>query len=142
MGLIITLVILTVLTIIGGTILYFVEFDTEMSCKSESILKDGLVNELLHKATNNPMTEFEISNGKIKAGRFEIRKNYSVFWFPYYVYRCALPYNERTSNDDTWDETVGYVVRFSSDWRLIKALHKSKSVNKELTQREKLNLNK
>jgi hypothetical protein len=142
MALIITLIVAIIFLIATGAIVYFVEFDSEMGCKSEDILKDGLVNELLHKATNNPMTEFEISNGKIKAGRFEIRKNYAVFWFPYYVHRCALPYKERTDNANTWDERVGYVVRFSSDWRLIKALHKSKSVNKELTQREKLNLNK
>lgn len=143
MGLIIALIVGTVLLVIVGVGLYFVEFETEMNCKSEYVLKDGLVNELLHKATNNPLTEFEISNEKIKAGRFEIRKNYFVFWFPYCVHRCALPYSERTNNDDSiWGENIGYVTRFSSDWRLIKALHKSKSVNKELTQREKLNLNK
>jgi hypothetical protein len=142
MALIITLIVAIIFLIATGAIVYFVEFDSEINWKSENILKDGLVKELLERATNDPTTELTVSDEKIKAGRFEIRKNYAVFWFPYYVYRCALPYKERTDNDNTWDERVGYVARFSSDWRLIKALHKSKSVNKELTQREKLNLNK
>jgi hypothetical protein len=142
MALIITLIVAIIFLVATGAIVYYVEFDSEMGCKSEDILKDGLVKELLERVTNDSVSELTISDEQIKAGRFEIRKNYAVFWFPYYVYRCALPYNERTADNNTWDETVGYVVRFSSDWRLIKALHKSKSVNKELTQRQKLNLNK
>lgn len=142
MALIITLIVAIIFLIATGAIVYFVEFDSEINWKSENILKDGLVKELIERAISDPTTELTVSDEKIKAGRFEIRKNYAVFWFPYYVYRCALPYNERTADNNTWDETVGYVVRFSSDWRLIKALHKSKSVNKELTQRQKLNLNK
>lgn len=142
MALIITLIVAIIFLIATGAIVYYVEFDSEINWKSENILKDGLVKELLERVTNDSVSELAISDEKIKAGRFEIRKNYAVFWFPYYVYRCALPYNERTTDINTWDERVGYVVRFSSDWRLIKALHKSKSVNKELTQRQKLNLNK
>lgn len=142
MALIITLIVAIIFLIATGAIVYYVEFDSEINWKSENILKDGLVKELLERVTNDSVSELTISDEKIKAGRFEIRKNYAVFWFPYYVYRCALPYNERTTDINTWDERVGYVVRFSRDWRLIKALHKSKSVNKELTQRQKLNLNK
>ena len=143
MVLIITLIVAIIFLIATGAIVYYVEFDSEINWKSENILKDGLVKELLERVTNDSVSELTISDEKIKAGRFEIRKNYAVFWFPYYVYRCALPYDERIKTGDYgWDENVGYVARFSSAWRLIKALHKSKSVNKELTQREKLNLNK
>ena len=119
MALIITLIVAIIFLIATGAIVYFVEFDSEINWKSENILKDGLVKELLERVTNDSVSELTISDEKIKAGRFEIRKNYAVFWFPYYVYRCALPYNERTTDINTWDERVGYVVRFSSDWRLI-----------------------
>lgn len=139
MGLIIALLITLV---ISSVISYYVQYSVDLDSKPENLIKDGLVKELIEKATNNPLTEFEIREDEIKAGRFEIRKNYrGAFWFPYYVHRAALPYGQRNSVGD-WDEKIGYVRWLSKDWKLIKELTKYSIKSIEQKQRQKLNLNK
>jgi hypothetical protein len=124
-----------------GIISYFMQYSVELDSNPENIIKDGLVQELIEKATNNPLTEFEIREDKIIAGRFEIRQNDDAFWFPYYVYKVALPYGERNEIGD-WGEKVGYVRWLSNDWKLIKDIMKQHKKPVEQKQRQKLNLEK
>jgi len=57
-----------------------------------------------------------------------------MFWFPYEVI---------TRGSYSWENgTVGYVTRYSKDYKYINALLKKSKTSIEKTQREKLNLNK
>lgn len=57
-----------------------------------------------------------------------------MFWFPYEVV---------TRGAYSWENgTIGYITRYSKDYKHIKALLKIDKVGIEQTQREKLNLNK
>lgn len=139
MGLIIALLIAV---LFFSIVSYYIQYNVDLDSKPENLIKDGLVKELIEKATNNPLTEFEISEDKIKVDRFEVRKNRSgAFWFPYLVYRKALPFGQRNSVGD-WDENIGYVRWLSKDWKLIKELTKYSVKSIEQKQRQKLNLNK
>lgn len=120
---------------------YYFQYSIELNSKPEQIIKDGLVEELITKVVDSAIP-LEINEDKIKAGRFTIKKSHSgAFWFPYLVYREALPYGQRNSVDD-WDEDIGYVRWLSKDWRLIKELTKKSAKTIEQKQRQKLNLNK
>jgi len=138
MGIIIALLIALA---ISGIISYFMQYSIELNSDPEQIIKDGLVKELIQNAIDNPSIPFSIEEDRIIVDRFEIRKNSDAFWFPYYVYKKALPYNERSVRDH-WDETVGYVKWLSKDWKLISELIKKNKKPVEQKQRQKLNLNK
>lgn len=138
MGLIIGLLIAVLFFLIVS---YYVQYSVELDSKPEQILKDGLVEELITKTVDSAIP-LEIHEDKIKAGRFVIRKNHNGgIWFPYLVYREALPYGQRNSIGD-WDENIGYVRWLSKDWKLIKELTKKSAKSVEQKQRQKLNLNK
>lgn len=138
MGLIIGLLIaVSFFTIVS----YYFQYSIELNSKPEHILKDGLVKELIENSINSTIP-LEINEDEIKLGRFTIKKSHSgAFWFPYFVFREALPYGQRKSVDD-WDENIGYVRWLSKDWRLIKKLTKKSTKTIEQKQRQKLNLNK
>lgn len=138
MGLIIGLLIAV---LFFSIVSYYLQYSIELDSKPEQILKDGLVKELIANAVDSTIP-LEISEDEIKIGRFTVRKNFSgAFWFPYFVFREALPYGQRKSVDD-WDENIGYVIWLSKDWKLIKELTKKSTKSIEQKQRQKLNLNK
>lgn len=138
MGLIIGLLIAVLFFSITS---YYFQYSIELNSKPEQILKDGLVKELITKVVDSAIP-LEINEDEIKAGRFTIKKSHSgAFWFPYFVYREALPYGQRKSVGD-WDENIGYVRWLSKDWKLIKELTKKSTKSVEQKQRQKLNLNK
>lgn len=138
MGIIIGLLIALVVFLI---ISYYFQYSIELYSKSEQILKDGLIKELTENSVNSQVP-LEIGEDEIKVGRFTIKKTHTgAFWFPYFVYREALPYGQRKSVDD-WDENIGYVRWLSKDWKLIKELTKKSTKSIEQKQRQKLNLNK
>lgn len=138
MGLIIALLIATLFFLI---INYYIQYSVDLDSKPENLIKDGLIKELITKTVDSAIP-LEINEDEIKAGRFAIRKNYNnAFWFPYFVYREALPYGQRKSEDD-WDLNIGYVRWLSKDWKLIKELTKYSVKSIEQKQRQKLNLNK
>lgn len=138
MGLIIGLLIAVLFFSITS---YYFQYSIELNSKPEQILKDGLVKELITKVVDSAIP-LEINEDEIKAGRFTIKKSHSgSFWFPYFVYREALPYGQRKSVGD-WDENIGYVRWLSKDWKLIKELTKKNTKSVEQKQRQKLNLNK
>ena len=57
-----------------------------------------------------------------------------MFWFPYEVI---------TIGSYSWENgTVGYITRYSKDYKHVNALLKKSKTDIEKTQREKLNLNK
>ena len=134
------IIVLLITVAIFFTISYFMQYDIELDSKPERILKDGLVKELIERTINGPST-YTVEENKITVGRFEIRENNGIFWFPYYVYRTALPYTERRTVGD-WDEEVGYVRWLSKDWKLINDLLKKNKKSIEQKQRQKLNLEK
>ena len=138
MGIIIALLIAVA---IFGIISYYFQYGSELNSNPEEIIKDGLVKELIERTVNDPSIPFIIGDDEIVVGRFEIRKNDDVFWFPYYIYRTALPYHERRTNED-WDKRIGYVRWLSKDWKLIKDLLKKNKQPVEQKQRQKLNLDK
>ena len=138
MGLILALLI----AVAGfGIISYFMQYSIELNSNPENIIKDGLVSELIERTVNDPSIPYVVKEDRIIAGRFEIRQYNDAFWFPYYVYKTALPYHERQTTDD-WDEKVGYVRWLSKDWKLIKELLKHHKTPVEQKQRQKLNLEK
>jgi hypothetical protein len=138
MGLIIVLLITLMLFLV---ISYYIQYSVDLNSKPEQLLKDGLVKELITKAVDSAIP-LEINEDEIKLGRFTIKKSHSgAFWFPYFVYREALPYGQRNSEFD-WGENIGYVRWLSKDWKLIKELTKKSTKSVEQKQRQKLNLNK
>jgi hypothetical protein len=131
--------ILLILLFVGAlvfTILYFMQFHIELDGKKENIIKDGLIIELMVKASNDPdPTSFIIDTDlrTITMGKITIKKHWSgVFWFPYEVTNIGAY---------SWENsTVGYVTRYSKDYKYIKALLKKSKSDIEQTQRQKLNL--
>jgi hypothetical protein len=124
-----------------GIVSYFMQYSFELDSNPENIIKDGLVKELIERTVNDPSIPYTVEENKITVGRFEIKKNDEAFWFPYYVYKTALPYRERHDIDD-WGEKVGYVRWLSNDWKLINDLLKKNKKPVEQKQRQKLNLEK
>jgi hypothetical protein len=127
------------LIIIGG--LYLLQFYMELNGDKNMIIKDGLVGEFLTKMADERVP-FKVGYEHVKVGRFEIRKSDVGLWFPYYIYRNALPYDERTHDDDKWDKNIGYVKWLSKDWKLINELLKAKKTSYVEEQRKKLLLDK
>lgn len=121
------------------TVLYLMQFYVELEGKKENILKEGLVKELLVKATEDFDPNSLIINvdaQTITMGKIVIRKHWSdMFWFPYEVVNEGNQYH--------WDSAkVGHITRFSKDYYLVRDLLKKSKTSIEQTQREKLNLNK
>ena len=132
------LIILLFVGVVVMTMLYLVQFYVELDGKKENIIKDGLVRELMTKAVADPdPTSFIIDTDSetITMGKIRIRKHWSdMFWFPYEVV---------TKGEYSWENSaVGYITRYSKDYKHIKTLLKIDKVGIEQTQREKLNLNK
>lgn len=138
MGIIIALLIAVA---IFGIISYFMQYSIELDSNPEQIIKDGLIKELIERTVNDTSIPFIIKENEIVAGRFNIRQTDGTFWFPYYVYKTALPYHERKTDDD-WDKKIGYVRWLSKDWKLINDLLKKNKKPIEQKQRQKLNLDK
>ena len=138
MGIIIALLIAVA---IFGIISYFMQYNLELNSNPEQIIKDGLIKELIERTVNDTSIPFIIKENEIVAGRFAIRQTDGTFWFPYYVYKTALPYHERKTDDD-WDKKIGYVRWLSKDWKLINDLLKKNKKPIEQKQRQKLNLEK
>jgi hypothetical protein len=140
MGFIIFLLVVFVLV---STVTYFAQFHAVLDGKRENLIRDGLVRELIDRATADPNpTSFLINIEKqtINMGRILIRSDYSnFFWFPYKVEKLPTEYHKRVTEDD-WGSTIGYVQRYSKDYQHIKALLKKDKVNIERTQRQKLEL--
>ena len=132
------LIILLFVGVVVMTVLYFIQFSDQLEGKKENIIKDGLIRELMAKAVADPdPTSFIINTDSetITMGKIRIRKHWSdMFWFPYEVV---------TKGEYSWENSaVGYITRYSKDYKHIKALLKIDKVGIEQTQREKLNLNK
>jgi len=132
------LIILLFVGVLVFTILYFMQFYIELDGKKENIIKDGLIKELMNKATADPdLGSFIIDTDvqTITMGKIVIRKHWSdMFWFPYEVI---------TRGSYSWENgTVGYITRYSKDYKHVNALLKKSKTDIEKTQREKLNLNK
>jgi len=132
------LIVLLFVGILVFTILYFMQFHIELDGKKENIIKDGLIKELMNKATADPdLGSFIIDTDvqTITMGKIVIRKHWSdMFWFPYEVI---------TIGSYSWENgTVGYITRYSKDYKHVNALLKKSKTDIEKTQREKLNLNK
>ena len=139
------ILILIIAFLIALAILYVTQFYTELDGDSSKIIKDGLVEELLTKATDAQIP-VQLDYDTITIGRFEIIKSDSMFWFPYYVYRNSLPFDERGNDELDWGENVGYVRWLSKDWKLIKNLikenKKAEVSKKKKDQRKQLLLDK
>ena len=132
------LIILLFVGVVVMTMLYLVQFYVELDGKKENIIKDGLVRELMTKAVADPDPNsfiIDTDSETITMGRIVIKKLWSnMFWFPYEVV---------TKGEYSWENSaVGYITRYSKDYKHIKALLKIDKVGIEQTQREKLNLNK
>ena len=132
------LIVLLFVGILVFTILYFMQFHIELDGKKENIIKDGLIKELMNKATADPdLGSFIIDTDvqTITMGKIVIRKHWSdMFWFPYEVI---------TIGSYSWENgTVGYITRYSKDYKHVNALLKKSKTDIEKTQRQKLNLNK
>ena len=132
------LIILLFIGVLVFTILYLMQFYVELDGKKENIIKDGLIKELMNKATADPdLGSFIIDTDvqTITMGKIVIRKHWSdMFWFPYEVI---------TRGSYSWENgTVGYITRYSKDYKHVNALLKKSKTDIEKTQREKLNLNK
>ncbi len=132
------LIVLLFVGILVFTILYLMQFYVELDGKKENIIKDGLIKELMNKATADPdLGSFIIDTDvqTITMGKIVIRKHWSdMFWFPYEVI---------TIGSYSWENgTVGYITRYSKDYKHVNALLKKSKTDIEKTQREKLNLNK
>jgi len=135
------MILILVLLFVGTlvfTVMYLMQFYVELDGNKEKIIKDGLIKELMTKATADPdLGSFIIDTDEqtIIMGKIEIRKHWAdMFWFPYEVI---------TTGSYSWENSiVGCITRFSKDYYLVnKLLKKSKTII-EKTQREKLNLNK
>ena len=128
---------------VASAVIYFAEFYALLDGKKENIIRDGLVKELMNKATADPNPAsflIDVEKGTINMGRILIRTNYSeYFWFPYRVEKLPTEYHRRVTEDD-WGGTIGYIQRYSKDYQHIKALLKKDKVNIEKTQRQKLEL--
>lgn len=132
------LIILLFVGVLVFTILYFMQFHTELDGKKENIIKDGLIKELITKAVSDPdPTSFIIDTDEqtIAMDKIVIRKHWAnMFWFPYEVI---------TRGSYSWENgTVGYITRYSKDYKHVNALLKKSKTSIEKTQRQKLNLNK
>jgi hypothetical protein len=132
------LIVLLFVGVLVFTILYLMQFYVELDGKKENIIKDGLIKELMNKATADPdLGSFIIDTDvqTITMGKIVIRKHWSdMFWFPYEVI---------TIGSYSWENgTVGYITRYSKDYKHVNALLKKSKTDIEKTQREKLNLNK
>jgi len=132
------LIVLLFVGVLVFTILYLMQFYVELDGKKENIIKDGLIKELMNKATADPdLGSFIIDTDvqTITMGKIVIRKHWSdMFWFPYEVI---------TRGSYSWENgTVGYITRYSKDYKHVNALLKKSKTDIEKTQREKLNLNK
>ena len=132
------LIVLLFVGVLVFTILYLMQFYVELDGKKENIIKDGLIKELMNKATADPdLGSFIIDTDvqTITMGKIVIRKHWSdMFWFPYEVI---------TIGSYSWENgTVGYITRYSKDYKHVNALLKKSKTSIEKTQREKLNLNK
>ena len=132
------LIVLLFVGVLVFTILYLMQFYVELDGKKENIIKDGLIQELMNKATADPdLGSFIIDTDvqTITMGKIVIRKHWSdMFWFPYEVI---------TIGSYSWENgTVGYITRYSKDYKHVNALLKKSKTDIEKTQREKLNLNK
>jgi hypothetical protein len=133
--------ILIILLFVGALVMiisYIMQFYFELDGDKENIIKDGLIKELITKAVSDPdPTSFIINTDEqtIEMDKIVIRKHWAnVFWFPYEVI---------TRGSYSWENgTVGYVTRYSKDYKHINALLKKSKVGIEQTQRQKLNLNK
>lgn len=139
------ILILIIAFLITLAILYAVQFYIDLEGDSSNIIKDGLVGEFLTKATNAQIP-VQIGYDKIFLGRFEIVKSDNMFWFPYYVYRNSLPFDERGTDELDWGAKIGYVRWLSKDWKLIKKLikewEKAETSKKKKDQRKQLLLDK
>jgi hypothetical protein len=114
------------------------QFYIELDAKKENIIKDGLIKELITKAVSDPdPTSFIIDTDEqtIAMDKIVIRKHWAnMFWFPYEVI---------TRGSYSWENgTVGYITRYSKDYKHVNALLKKSKTSIEKTQRQKLNLNK
>ena len=132
------LIILLFVGVMVMTALYLVQFYDELDGKKENIIKDGLIRELMTKAVADPDPNsfiIDTDSETITMGKIRIRKHWSdMFWFPYEVV---------TKGEYSWENNaVGYITRYSKDYKHIKTLLKIDKVGIEQTQREKLNLNK
>ena len=132
------LIVLLFVGVLVFTILYLMQFYVELDGKKENIIKDGLIKELMNKATADPdLGSFIIDTDvqTITMGKIVIRKHWSdMFWFPYEMI---------TRGSYSWENgTVGYITRYSKDYKHVNALLKKSKTDIEKTQREKLNLNK
>jgi len=132
------LIILLFVGVLVFTILYFMQFYIELDGKKENIIKDGLIKELMNKAVSDPdPTSFIIDTDEqtIAMDKIVIRKHWTnMFWFPYEVI---------TRGSYSWENgTVGYITRYSKDYKHVNALLKKSKTSIEKTQRQKLNLNK
>ncbi len=120
------LIILLFVGVLVFTILYFMQFHIELDGKKENIIKDGLIKELMNKATADPdLGSFIIDTDvqTITMGKIVIRKHWSdMFWFPYEVI---------TIGSYSWENgTVGYITRYSKDYKHVNALlKKSKKIH-------------
>lgn len=132
------LIILLFVGVVVMTVLYLVQFYDELDGKKENIIKDGLIRELMTKAVADPDPNsfiIDTDSETITMGKIRITKHWSdMFWFPYEVITKGA-YNWENS-------TIGYITRYSKDYKYIKALLKKSKSDIEKTQREKLNLNK
>ena len=135
------MILILVLLFVGTlvfTIMYLMQFYVELDGNKEKIIKDGLIKELMDKAAADPdLGSFIIDTDEqtIIMGKIEIRKHWAdMFWFPYEVI---------TRGSYSWESgTVGYVTRYSKDYKHVNSLLKKSKTSIEKTQREKLNLNK
>jgi hypothetical protein len=114
------------------------QFHIELDGKKENIIKDGLIRELMNKAVADPdPTSFIIDTDEqtIAMDKIVIKKHWAnMFWFPYEVI---------TRGSYSWENgTVGYITRYSKDYKHVNALLKKSKTSIEKTQRQKLNLNK
>ena len=132
------LIVLLFVGVLVFTILYLMQFYVELDGKKENIIKDGLIKELITKAVSDPdPTSFIIDTDEqtIAMDKIVIRKHWAnMFWFPYEVI---------TRGSYSWENgTVGYITRYSKDYKHVNALLKKSKTSIEKTQRQKLNLNK
>jgi len=132
------LIVLLFVGVLVFTILYLMQFYVELDGKKENIIKDGLIKELMNKAVADPdPTSFiiDIDEQTIAMDKIVIRKHWDqMFWFPYEVI---------TRGSYSWENgTVGYITRYSKDYKHVNALLKKSKTSIEKTQRQKLNLNK
>ena len=135
------IIVLIIAVAIAMGVNYALQFSIELDSDKSKIINDGLIKELIEKATSDPSIYLVISSYGIDVGDFEIRKTDSAYWFPYHVRKKSLPMHARVNNED-WGYNVGYVRWLSKDWKLIKDLIKSQQTSNIDEQRKKLNLDK